>query len=218
MLRLISIIITLVSRFQLTSGDWYCGGVKVYDDSICVCGDTNTTWSDWRNDDDACCGRDTCYVDQDGNGQCPDGHPCRGSRDYTFRCGDTRLSETGYCWCGINTILTKDDYRRSPYRWCCPSSLSSCSYQNGDSICINGAVNTGIGTRCPSGVTYSGKYRNYRDNFYCEDGLPVERDKICQGSPRCKDGTDLDQCQKNNEFCKYDFSKCGVTLKEYSNK
>ena len=220
MLRLL-LLITLQFMCQLVVG-WRCGGVYLDEDSICFCGDTNITWSDWMYGNTACCGRDTCYLDT--GPRCPDGHldwcpvdiakcpvgqVCN-SRFSTFRCGDTIIPDTGDCQCGDRNF-TKDEY--NDHKWCCPSSSSSCSYEYGNGICINGTVNNGEAARCPSGVTYDGHTRNYKDFFYCEDGEEIDRHKICLGTLKCKDGSDLDKCQENIDHCKSGYSKCPVTIK-----
>ena len=79
-MRLLLFTIILLSTSQLADGDWDdwdCGGVEIDGDSVCVCGDTNITYSDHDDDAAACCGRDdTCYVKQDGSVNCPDGQQC----------------------------------------------------------------------------------------------------------------------------------------------
>ena len=191
MSRLLLFTITFLSMSQLAGG-WDCGGARIDDDSICVCGDTNITYSDSGYPDyTACCGRDTYLLDQDGNGQCPDGQVCKSYS--TFRCGDIRIPYNGVCQCGEEK-LTEDDYKWS-YKWCCPSSSSSCSYEDGNGICINGTVNTGKKARCPSGVTYYGHNRNYKVYVYCEDGEQIDKDQIsCYGTKECNDKADLDPC------------------------
>ena len=183
MSRLLLLIITILSTSQLAGG-FVCGGVQIDHDSICVCGDTKLTMSD-NYDETDCCGKDTCYVDQDGNGQCPDGQVCK-SWASTSRCGDLRIPFAGHCQCGYWKI----DSSSGP-QWCCPSSYSSCVFEDGKGICINGTVKTDDSAKCPSGVTKYGHNRNCKDNFCCEVGSEIDRDQICLGTLKCKDGTDL---------------------------
>lgn len=206
-----AIIIILLTLAQFANGGWSCGGVWLEDDSACVCGDTNITLRDSNTTD--CCGRDTCYVKQNGEGTCPDGQLCKGGS--TFRCGDIRIPDTGYCQCGEEK-LTQADYNgeeilstnisMASKRWCCASSSSSsCSFKDGIGICINGTVNKG--TSCSIGFTYNGNNKNYKDYFYCENGQQVDRyigidilhcvpTEFCLGTPPiCEDGSDLQQCQ-----------------------
>ena len=197
----------MLSIAQFANGGWFCGGAWLEDDSTCVCGDKNITKPPERDSNTAdCCGRDTCYVKQNGDGACPDGQWCRAGS--TFRCGDIRIPNTGYCQCGEEKLKLADyngsllvsqnfphlsenntteifltNILMASTRWCCPSSSSSCSYKDGIGICINGTVNTGNETSCFGGVTYNGNNKNYRDNFYCEDGQKEDRRQFCLGTP-----------------------------------
>ena len=156
MLRLRWFIIILMSVFKIAnSGPWPCGGAQLDGDSSCICGDTILTSEDYFNYKD-CCGKDSCYVDQDGNAQCPDGHICQDT-GFTFRCGDTRLPDDGVCWCG-EEILEGRDYNRfnstsTTDKWCCPAS-SSCSYEEDGNtvVCTNGTILKGRKAKCSSGV------------------------------------------------------------------
>ena len=219
MFILLLFIITLQSVSQLVSGRG-CGGAWIDEFTDCICGDTNITWSDGHDND--CCGRDTCYVDQDGTVQCPDGQICQ-NKSYTFRCGDLILPNSADCHCGEEEF-TLDDYWA--HKWCCPSSSSPCSYKDDVSICSNGICVNAIGicidgkvktdkkAICPSGVTYD---RNY---YPCKSGEQVDKDLICRGTIHCKDGSDLDQCQENVDNCKPDYrsnyGKCPITSSGHS--
>ena len=200
MFKVVMFIIILTSKYQVAvEASYPCGGAKIRYYSICVCGDKSISRWDtggvtdysFYHHEASCCGRDTtCYVKPDGSGHCPDGQLC--TNMYTFRCGDIRLPEDGVCQCGEEK-LTSHDYA---YKlcWCCPSSPSSCSYNNGTGVCINGTVNIGHNARCPTGSWD----RHY---IYCkDDGKQVESYKICHGSQLCKDGSDLEQCKKSLDY------------------
>ena len=70
--------------FKLTlsvdySDYWFCGGVLLTGGAKCKCANETMTLTDymWRG----CCGPDTCFIDQNGDGVCHDGVP-RDSDDF----------------------------------------------------------------------------------------------------------------------------------------
>ena len=83
---------------------WYCGGVTL-EDKKCKCGASEVwTYEEFDNNGRQCCGRDTCFLDENGDAVCPDGVPCTTKKYEQRHCGDVLIADEKTCYCGKETL------------------------------------------------------------------------------------------------------------------
>ena len=194
---------------RLAEQYYRCGGVWIDSDHECKCGSDQVLTEKEDENKRTCCGPDTCFVDEAGDGVCPDGIPCDTSEYGPWNCGDVLIATEKNCQCGSQT-LNSDQYYNDD-TWCCPSHPGQCSYQeDGSAVCHNSTVVTGRDNGCNGPVCWS-RYR-----LPCKSGNQcVRKYDICHGQPQCDDESDLDQCgPENNDLCppSYYYSKCSADL------
>jgi len=216
----------VISLTRLSLSEWFCGGVLLSGSKKCKCAnETLTLYKDdmWRG----CCGPDTCFIDHNGDGVCPDGVPCDTDdfyedKDFLYsiwRCGDILIQMGQTCQCG-STLLEfwKDNWSTGNFFnvWCCPSEPGLCTYQeDGSAVCPNATVIDGIDKGCDSGVCSSRLWAPCKSGNQC-----VQKKNLCQDQPLCDDGSDVDLCnsQENEDLCppSADWMKCSSNNKCFS--
>ena len=140
------ILLVVLILIRLSSqGDWGCGGVVIDEAKQCKCGGEVLNG---KYNKKLCCGPDTCTVDANGDGVCPDGITCNTSRFGVWNCGDILISDVNTCKCGSSyPPLDYDQYKYPHYTWCCPSE--PCTYQDdGNAVCHNATIVQGRDKGC----------------------------------------------------------------------
>ena len=123
--RIFLVVITLLRLLQCWKK---CGELEIENNKQCFCGNKVLTFDNEKiKRKKLCCGPDTCFINETGDGICPDGITCITGGVKLWNCGDVRISQEKTCQCGSSSSLLNYAQYNSGWGGKCQKMLSNTS-------------------------------------------------------------------------------------------